>query len=117
MKETAYTWEILGIKTTSDETHQDIATNVQFRLTGVKEVETHLGLQRITAESVGSVDLAQPGEDFIPFADLAEDVVVGWVLSALGDTAADAIATDLERIIGLKVPKAPEPTPRLPWLK
>lgn len=52
----------------------------------------------------------QPGESFIPYEDLTQEIVVGWVQDSLGK---DAVETGLtNRIDALK---HPDKIPGMPW--
>ena len=51
-----------------------------------------------TASTYGTVGYTQqPGETFVPYADLTEAVVVGWVQNALGkDTVEDSLQGQID---------------------
>jgi hypothetical protein len=63
-----------------------------------------------TASTYGTVGYTQESETFIPFADLTEATVVGWVKESLGeDTVQDALASQIE------AQKAPASIAGMPW--
>jgi hypothetical protein len=63
-----------------------------------------------TASTYGTVGYTQESETFIPFADLTEATVVGWVKESLGeDTVQDALASQIE------AQKAPAQIAGMPW--
>ncbi len=55
----------------------------------------------------------EDGVNLIPYADLTEEIVVGWVKSALGDEAVAAIDTALAANIADQ--KAPKKATGTPW--
>jgi hypothetical protein len=63
-----------------------------------------------TASTYGTVGYTQESETFIPFADLTEATVVGWVKESLGeDTVEAALASQIE------AQKAPAQIAGMPW--
>ena len=57
-----------------------------------------------------------PSVPFIPYADLNNDIVIGWVQSSLGSERVDAIENSLDVLIQRQVtpPKEPDILP-IPW--
>lgn len=63
-----------------------------------------------TASTYGTVGYTQESETFIPFADLTEATVVGWVKESLGEeTVQEALALQIE------AQKAPAQIAGMPW--
>jgi len=64
-----------------------------------------------TASTYGTVGFAeQPGEQYIPYAQLTEAEVVGWVQESLGkDTVEESLAANIE------LQKNPVQESGLPW--
>ena len=94
-----YTWTIAQLeRNTSD----DFVTIVHYRVTAVDDT--------YTASTYGTVGYTQESETFIPFADLTEATVVGWVKESLGeDTVETALASQIE------AQKAPAQIAGMPW--
>lgn len=65
------------------------------------------------AGAYGSIGFERPEDELIPFADLTEDVVVGWVLQKLGDEQVFAIHSALQN--QLDEQSAPTKSSGLPW--
>ena len=83
-------------------TANDFVTIVHYRVTAVDG--------DYTASTYGTVSYTEESETFIPFADLTEATVVGWVKESLGeDTVQDALASQIE------AQKAPAQIAGLPW--
>jgi hypothetical protein len=80
----------------------DFVTIVHYRVTAIDG--------EYTASTYGTVGYTQESETFIPFADLTEATVVGWVKESLGeDTVQDALASQIE------AQKAPASIAGMPW--
>lgn len=63
-----------------------------------------------TASTYGTVGYTQESEVFIPFADLTEATVVGWVKESLGEeTVEAALASQIE------AQKTPAQIAGMPW--
>tara|TARA_R110002124_G_scaffold130747_2_gene292668 strand:+ start:1216 stop:1497 length:282 start_codon:yes stop_codon:yes gene_type:complete len=87
----------------------DFVVNIMWTLTGTDGTNA--------AEVSGNTEKAQvEGDDFIPYADLTETQVLGWVQEALG---ADGIASYQANVDGqinsiVNPPVSPTAEP-LPW--
>ena len=94
-----YTWTIAQLeRNTSD----DFVTIVHYRVTAVDDT--------YTASTYGTVGYTQESETFIPFADLTEATVVGWVKDSLGEeTVQEALASQIE------AEKFPTQISGMPW--
>lgn len=56
----------------------------------------------------------QPGQSFVPFSDLTNDMIIGWVKSELGNGA----VRDIETMLAQRLEQRKNPpiiTPNLPW--
>ena len=63
-----------------------------------------------TASTYGTVGFAQEEGNFIPFADLTPEIVIGWVKDSLGQaTVEEALAAQIEAL------KNPVQQSGLPW--
>jgi len=94
-----YTWTIAQMeRNTSD----DFVVTVHYRVNAVDG--------DYSASTYGTVSYTQESETFIPFADLTEATVVGWVKESLGeDTVETALASQIE------TQKAPVTVAGMPW--
>ena len=94
-----YTWTIAQLERN---TADDFVVTVHYRVTAVDDT--------YTASTYGTVGYTQESETFIPFADLTEATVVGWVKESLGeDTVEAALASQIE------AQKAPVTVAGMPW--
>ena len=103
-----YTWSIDRMYTMPTP-EPDFVVNIMWTLTGTDGTNA--------AEVSGNTEKAQvEGDDFIPYADLTETQVLGWVQEALG---ADGIASYQANVDGqinsiVNPPVSPTAEP-LPW--
>jgi hypothetical protein len=94
-----YTWTIAQLERN---TADDFVVTVHYRVNAVDDT--------YTASTYGTVGYTQESETFIPFADLTEATVVGWVKESLGeDTVEAALASQIE------AQKAPAQIAGMPW--
>jgi hypothetical protein len=94
-----YTWTIAQLERN---TADDFVVTVHYRVSAVDDT--------YTASTYGTVGYTQESETFIPFADLTEATVVGWVKESLGeDTVETALASQIE------AQKAPVTVAGMPW--
>jgi hypothetical protein len=94
-----YTWTIAQMER---KTSDDFVVTVHYRVTAVDG--------EYTASTYGTVGYTQESETFIPFADLTEATVVGWVKESLGeDTVQEALASQIE------AQKFPTQISGMPW--
>ncbi len=65
------------------------------------------------AGAYGSIGLERPEEDMIPFADLTEEIVIGWVKDKFGPEK----VTDIEAALQAQLDEQRQPTRAsgLPW--
>jgi hypothetical protein len=94
-----YTWTIAQMER---KTSDDFVVTVHYRVTAVDG--------EYTASTYGTVGYTQESETFIPFADLTEATVVGWVKDSLGEeTVQEALASQIE------AQKFPTQISGMPW--
>ena len=70
--------------------------------------------ENISKGAYGSIGLAEPEGDMIPFADLTKDVVIGWVKEKLGG---DEKVAEIEAALQAQIDEqlAPSKATGLPW--
>ena len=74
-----YTWKVTSIKTKNEGPHQSVVVQVYWTKTGTDEhghTGTFAGATPFTAVDV-------PAEQFIPFENLTEEMVLGWIQSVV----------------------------------
>lgn len=104
---TTYNWSIKKIKALPDyQGYQNVIKNVQWMLT----VENNGSQKSI----MGSCLLSDPGDNFIDYNLLTEDVVIVWVQTVLGIDKISRMKSALENSLLSGDSSAAEIVP-LPW--
>ena len=85
-----YTWDCKTVDVYPDyEGNTDTVYNVHWRLNGTSSEKHEVDGQEVpyTASVYGtqSLSLADIGSDFVPFADLTNEIVTGWVEVVMGE--------------------------------
>jgi hypothetical protein len=66
-----------------------------------------------SAGAYGSIGFERPEDDMIPFADLTEEIVIGWVKDKFGDEKVAEVEAALQS--QLDEQRAPSKASGLPW--
>ena len=111
----SYLWNVTSMSTieaSPTETHFVVTAN--YEVIGTEDVNGTIYTSSINNTAFFELDPNKP--DYIPYADLTNDIVVGWIKEQLG---VDAVANYEESIAGqielqINPPVTPQPTP-LPW--
>lgn len=99
-----YTWKIQSMRVLPELSDKNnIVKTVDFMLEGVRNEKNNFVL--------GSVELSLKTENFIPFDELTEEIVIDWVKDALGSERIDQYIDTIEQRFG---PEVLMDTP-LPW--
>ena len=101
---TTYTYTINTLERT---TADGIVYNVHFGVTAADET--------YSSSAYGTIPLAAPaeGDPVIPYADLTEEVVLGWTKDALGAEQIEALEARLQTELDEQA--APTKAAGLPW--
>jgi len=104
-----YTWKITNLWTKTIDGQQDYVVIAAYDVTGV-DGEFSSSLSNTAQFSTASVS------SFVPYADLTEEIVLGWIQSELGENGVLSITACIEGQIESQKnpPVSPEITP-LPW--
>ena len=104
-----YTWKIKDLWTKTVDGKQDYVVNAAYEVEGVD------GTFSYTVNG-GQTFSVKEGSTFIPYSELTEEVVVGWIKSELGNAGILPITACIEEQIELQKnpPVVPVITP-LPW--
>ena len=99
-----YTWDCKTVDVYPEfESNSDVDYNVHWRLNAVSDQQdaegndytaTIYSTQGLTVDDIGS---------FIPFADLTNDTVTGWVTTSMGDEEVANLKTGLDEQIALLI--------------
>ena len=106
---TNYNWTITNLYTKTVEGLEDYVVTAMFEVEGVdgEFAYTVNGSQMFTVKE---------GSEFIPYADLTEEIVLGWIQEELGENGILSITACIDGQIESQKnpPVVPENTP-LPW--
>ena len=106
---TTFTWSINDLMTQTIEGKQDYVVVADYTLLGVDGTYTASvgGISRFSTEDTGV---------FIPYEDLTEDIVIGWVKGQLGENGIISLEACIQGQINSMInpPQSPVITP-LPW--
>ena len=104
----SYTWNITQLDCYPNaEGQTNLVFNVHWNVTASDGT--------YTANTYGVQPLIYvAGSPFIPFANLTQAEVIGWIQSAMGNEKITAIQTNLDNII-LNLLNPPIVSPKLPW--
>ncbi len=99
---TTYTWKIAQLERETVDGYVFIAHYT---------VDAEDGTYR--AGAYGSIGFERPEGELIPFADLTEELVVGWVKDKLGEDAVANAEASLQAVLNEQA--APTKASGLPW--
>jgi hypothetical protein len=106
---TTYTWTVTALYTVS-QPDPDYVVNAIWELTGVDGDYT---------ASIGgnTIFTSQQGATFIPYEELTEEIVIGWVQDSLGEIGISNYEANVQGQIDSQInpPISPQNTP-LPWV-
>ena len=99
-----YTWDCKTVDVyPTHESHSDVVYNVHWRLNAESDQQDADGNNYSASvygtHSVNADDIA----NFIPFADLTNDVVTGWVTTGMGDDEVANLKSGLDSDIDSQI--------------
>lgn len=95
-----YTWDCKTVDTyPTHDSHSDVVYNVHWRLNAESDQQDAEG-NDYTATSYGTHSVnADDIENFVPFADLTNDLVTSWVTTVMGEDEVDNLKSGLDNNI------------------
>jgi hypothetical protein len=99
---TTFTWNIANLER---ETNDGYVFGVHYTVSAQDDT--------YSAGAYGSLGLERPEGDLIPFSELTEGTVVGWVLEKFGDEKVEEICNALQA--QLDEQRAPSKAAGVPW--
>lgn len=73
-----YTWGIANLE-------RHLSNGIVYTVHWTLSAERTSGEDTFTAGSYGSLGLAEPEDNIIPYEDLTPEIVIGWTQDALGE--------------------------------
>jgi len=94
----AYTWNCRTVDVyPTYESLDDVVYTVHWRLLATSDQDDPEGNPyTATTYSTQSLSLADIGTDFIPFADLTNEVITGWTETAIGTDGVQTLKNSLD---------------------
>ena len=107
---TKYTWTITNLYTQTIEGNSDYVVTAIYDVVGVDKKYTASLTSNVASFSTADVTV------FIPYEDLTEAIVIGWIKESLGENGIISIEACIQGQIDSQInpPVSPENTP-LPW--
>jgi len=102
-----YTWKITGVKTVDTDSVTDVVIQTYWEKTGTDENGNQGTFSGATPFSQSSIN----PENFIPYAQLTEEIVLGWIQAAVVGSYGEHVNEQIQKQIDAKNIKQP----RLPW--
>jgi len=95
-----YTWDCKTVDVyPNHDNESDVVYNVHWRLNAVSDQQDAEG-NDYTASSYGTHSVnADDIENFVPFADLTNDLVTSWVTTVMGEDKVDNLKSGLDNNI------------------
>jgi hypothetical protein len=121
MATTTFTWSIDRIST-FQEPEPNYVSEVTWTLTGVNDTpvpDTSIGIGENYVASVGDrTTLVSTESTFVPYAELTEETLIGWVQNTLGVAGVNSAKAQVQAYIDRMItpPAVPLDTP-LPWVQ
>ena len=118
---TIFTWSIDRIST-FQEPQPNYVAEVTWTLTGVNDTpvpDTSIGIGENYVASVGDrTTLVATESTFVPYAELTEEIVIGWLQNTLGVEGVNNAKAQVQAYIDRMInpPAVPLDTP-LPWVQ
>ena len=102
-----YTWKITGVKTVDTGSVADAVIQTYWEKTGTDENGNEGTFTGATPFSQSSIN----PEDFIPYAQLTEEIVLGWIQGVVVGSYQEHVNEEIQKQIDAKNLKQPN----LPW--
>jgi hypothetical protein len=99
-----YTWDCKTVDTyPTHDSHSDVVYNVHWRLNAESDQQDAEG-NNYAASSYGTHSVnADDISSFVPFADLTNDIVTGWVTAGMGEDEVASLKSGLDAQIALLI--------------
>ena len=99
-----YTWDCKTVDIyPNHDSHSDVVYNVHWRLNAVSDQQDAEG-NNYSASVYGTYAVnADDISNFIPFADLTNDTVTGWVTAGMGNDEVASLKSSLDDQIALLI--------------
>ena len=105
-----YNWTVTNLYTLDEGTEKDYVVTALYNVTGIETVD---GTEYTASLSNSAQFEVVQGATFIPYADLTNTIVVGWIQSQLGEDGVNNLQASVAGMINSEInpPVSPENTP------
>ena len=95
-----YNWQVTNLYTLDEGTETDYVVTALYEVTGIEQS----GGQEYTASLSNSAQFeVVQGSTFIPYADLTNTLVVGWIQSTLGEDGVNNLQASVAGMINSEI--------------
>jgi hypothetical protein len=108
-----YNWQVTNLYTIDEGTETDYVVTALYNVTGI---ETVSGTEYTASLSNSAQFEVVQGDTFIPYADLTNTIVIGWIETQLGEDGVNNLQASVEGMINSEInpPVSPQNTPLPP---
>ena len=108
-----YTWTVGSLYTVDTESETNYVVNAVYEIVGTEEVD---GVKYTSSIKDTAKFEVVSGDDFVPYADLTNDIVVEWIKNELGELGVEDYKNAVGGMIDSQVTPPTVPTDTsLPW--
>ena len=104
-----YNWQVKNLFTIDEGTETDYVVTALYNVTGI---ETESGTEYTASLSNSAQFEVVQGDTFIPYADLTNTIVIGWIETQLGEDGVNNIQACIDGMINSEInpPVSPQNT-------
>jgi len=104
-----YNWTVTNLYTIDEGTETDYVVTALYNVTGIEQSE---GVEYTASLSNSAQFEVVQGDTFIPYADLTNTIVIGWIETQLGEDGVNNIQACIDGMINSEInpPVSPQNT-------
>ena len=108
-----YNWKVTNLFTLDEGTKTDYVVTALYNVTGIEQSG---GVEYTASLSNSAQFEVVQGATFIPYADLTNTIVIGWIETQLGEDGVNNIQACIDGMINSEInpPVSPQNTPLPP---
>jgi hypothetical protein len=108
-----YNWTVTNLYTIDEGTETDYVVTALYNVTGIEQSG---GVEYTASLSNSAQFEVVQGATFIPYADLTNTIVIGWIENQLGEDGVNNITSCIDGMINSEInpPVSPQNTPLPP---
>jgi hypothetical protein len=108
-----YNWTVTNLYTIDEGTETDYVVTALYNVTGIEQSG---GVEYTASLSNSAQFEVVQGDTFIPYADLTNTIVIGWIQTELGEDGVSNLEASVAGMINSEInpPVSPQNTPLPP---